>query len=123
MRIGASISVKTHRSYPSGGGGFADMGASIESVSAEDAYNFARRVTSGYRERVHVITGNLKKSIKTEKVAEGHHRIVVGEYYGVYEEYGTRYRPAHPAFVPALEEAKAIWRQQFRSTFKRAAKG
>lgn len=120
MRLKAKVSIETHRKYPAGGGGFASMGADIESLAHESAYNFARSVSAGYRARVHVITGALKASIKTEKVTEGHHKIVVGKEYGVYEEYGTRYRPGHPAFIPALEAAKAEWRKEFQTIFRRA---
>ena len=65
---------------------------------------------------VHVITGNLKKSIRTEKISGGGrkiqgYRIIAGTneegnreeaYYAAYEEQGTRFREGHPYMWTAL---------------------
>lgn len=93
--------------------------ASVRSNSAMNAYNFSRRTATSAQLRVHVITGRLKASIVSEKVGYGKHRVVVGMYYGVYEEYGTRHRPPHPYLRPALEENKALFMQDMKKVFHR----
>ena len=64
---------------------------------------------------VHVISGRLKKSIRTEKISGGGrkiqgYRIIAGTnvegdrenaYYAAYEERGTRFREGHPYMWPA----------------------
>lgn len=89
------IHVRTRRDYIRGGS--ENIVKRVESNSAQNAYNFARNVEAGYKRRVHVITGRLRASAHREKYGVGKHRVVIGAYYGVYEEYGTRYRPPHPA--------------------------
>lgn len=101
-------------------------GSSIPSIiktvrgnSAHNSYNFSRRVQTSARRRCHVITGRLRDSIKAEKISYGKHRVVVGMHYGVYEEYGTRYRPPHPFFRPAVEENKKLFMQDMKQVFHR----
>lgn len=54
------------------------------------------------RASVHVITGNLKRSIRKEREGKNRYRVVAdatnstGGGYAAYEDGGTRYRPAHP---------------------------
>lgn len=65
---------------------------------------------------VHKITGHLHDSI--HKVGLGAARAVVAEApYAGYEEFGTRYRPAHPYMRPAIEGVK--WGDILREFFKR----
>lgn len=92
---------------------------SVRSNSAMAAYNFARRTQTSARRRAHVITGRMRDSIMAEKIAYGHHRVVVGMEYGVYEEYGTRHRPPHPFFRPAVEENKVRFMQDMKKVFHR----
>lgn len=82
------------------------------------AYNYGQRVEGGARRRAHVITGHLKSSIVRVRIDKYHHRVVVGAYYGIYEEYGTRYRPPHPYFRPAVAAAKAQYHREKRRLFK-----
>lgn len=67
---------------------------------------------------MHVITGYLRSTIQQERLAYGHHRVWVGAEYGVYEEYGTRHRPPHPYFRPAVSDAKRQFISDMRRVFK-----
>src|SRR5688572_21591668 len=62
------------------------------------------------KEKVHVITGNLRRSIHTalETSTPTSATALVGTNveYAPYEEYGTRYRGAHPYLRPAFDEKK-----------------
>lgn len=111
------ITVKTRRQY----NGIDSIMKTVRSNSAAASYNFARRTATSAKRRVHVITGHLRDSIRVEKVGYGEHKVVVGAGYGVYEEYGTRYRPPHPYFRPAVEENKALFFREMQNVFKRGA--
>lgn len=110
------IVVKTRKAY--GGAGVASITKAVRSNSHAAAYNFARRGASAAKRRAHVITGYLRDSITTQMVRPGHHKIVVGAHYGVYEEYGTRHRPAHPFLRPAVQEVRAQFLADMRNVFK-----
>jgi HK97 gp10 family phage protein len=113
----AEVKIRIHTRKAYGGRGIASIQKSVRSNSHAAAYNFARRGSSAAKRRVHVITGYLRDSIHTEMVAPGHHKIVVGANYGVYEEYGTRYRPPHPYLRPAVQEVRAQYLADLRNVF------
>ena len=58
------------------------------------------------KERVHVITGNLRASIGTDFSGLNALEVRVGATaeYAPAEEFGTVFRPAHPYLTPSLEE-------------------
>ncbi|RKZ96516.1 MAG: hypothetical protein DRI97_05100 [Bacteroidetes bacterium] len=61
------------------------------------------------KERVPVDTGNLRRSI-TYEVNSGSNpyvRIGTNVRYGIYQELGTRFHPAHPYLRPALVDIAA----------------
>jgi HK97 gp10 family phage protein len=91
----------------------------LRADSAMLSYRTAETIKADARRNVHVITGNLRDSIVREKVKEKHHRIVVGMSYGAFEEYGTRFRPAHPFLRPAVERARAEFRMGVRKLVHR----
>lgn len=99
-------------------GGIPRIQRNVKANSNRAAYNFARSVQAGARRRVHVITGRLKASIERFRLGPGHHKVIVGMYYGVYEEYGTRYRPPHPYFRPAVAAAKAQFMREMKGVFR-----
>lgn len=109
------IHIRTKKQHVNGG--VENIVKKVESNSAQAAYNFARNVEAGAKRRVHVITGHLRDSIHRERLGYGKHRVVVGAYYGVYEEYGTRYRPPHPYFRPAVAAAKVQFEQDMKKVF------
>lgn len=112
----ASVVVRVRR-IPVGGG-VPRIIAAVNKNSATLAYHYAQRVEGGAKRRVHVITGNLKRSIQRYRMARGKHRVIVGMYYGVYEEYGTRYRPPHPYFRPAVRDARVAYNIEKRKVFR-----
>lgn len=111
------IRVKTTRHY--GPKHIASIQKRVQSNSSKAAYNFARSATASAKRRAHVITGNLKRSIHWVRLSEGKFVVRVGAYYGVYEEYGTRHRPPHPYFRPAVVEAKADFMRDMARVFHR----
>lgn len=117
MRTRVPINVSVHRQKRNGG--TPRIMRNVKSNSAQLAYNFARDVEAGAKRRVHVITGNLRRSIHRVRLETGKHRVIVGAHYGIYEEYGTRYRPPHPYFRPAVADAKARFRRDGRRVFTR----
>lgn len=112
------IVVKTTRTPGQVAGGIPSIIKAVRSNSHAAAYNFARRGSSAAKRRVHVITGHLRDSIHTEMIRPGHHKIVVGAHYGVYEEYGTRHRPPHPYLRPAVQEVRVQFLADMRKVFQ-----
>ena len=115
-RLGVAVHVKQRRSK-----GNKEIRQAIHRLrtnSARAAYNAARTIESSAKRRVHVRSGRLRKSIQREKIAFGKHRVIVGAFYGIYEEYGTRHEPPHPFFRPAVAEAKAKFSNDMRTVFK-----
>lgn len=112
----AGLRVKVTRQYVNGG--TRNMAVAVERNAGALAYHYAQRVEGGAKRRVHVITGNLKRSIKRVRLDKYKHEVVVGAYYGVYENYGTRYRPPHPFWDPAIREARRRYDIEKRGVFK-----
>lgn len=112
----AKVKVKTQRKYVNGGSD--NLVKTVTSNANRLAYNFAQTTEASAKRRVHVITGTLRNSIKRYKIDVGHHKVVVEAHYGVYEEYGTRYRPPHPFFRPAVEDARAKYNIEKRRIFQ-----
>ena len=76
----------------------------------------AANIQRGYQERVHVITGTLRRSATQDPQTNAiEKRIGPSVGYGKYEELGTRYRPPHPALLPAylaeLPRFMAAWKE------------
>ena len=66
-------------------------------------------VAEAARGRVPVLTGRLRDSIHVDSQDEGVY-VIAGDnkvFYGMLVEHGTRYAPAHPFLLPALEENRA----------------
>lgn len=88
----------------------------MRSDSPQVAYNTARRIMTDAKKRVHVITGKTRDSGRTERVSEGVHSIIF-EHGAVWEEYGNRFRPAHPFLRPAVEAERAEFKKQLKGLF------
>jgi HK97 gp10 family phage protein len=79
---------------------------SLQNVGHLAAYlPMAQYVAKQARDYVHVITGDLKRSIKAKKTGDNTAQVEATMPYAIYEEYGTRYRPAHPFIRPAMADA------------------
>ncbi len=74
------------------------------------------------RQRVHVVTGRLYESIQIREEGGGYVVEATAPYAG-YEEFGTRYRPPHPYFYPAVETVRPKFNAQARSTLEGALGG
>jgi HK97 gp10 family phage protein len=109
------VTISTRKQY--GGPGIPGIIKKVQGNSAQASYNFARGTEAGAKRRAHVITGHMRNSIRRERLGYGKHRVIVGAHYGVYEEYGTRHRPPHPFFRPAVREQAAIFRRAMREVF------
>jgi len=113
----------------------------LERAFAYGFLAFGYEVERSAKRNVHVITGNLRRSIHTvcylhgESIVKGQDengnatpdygshkdvQVYVGTNtgYGAYEEFGTMRRPAHPFLTPAFHEhlgkAKAIIEKQVK---------
>ena len=63
----------------------------------------AQYVAKQARDYAHVITGYMRDHIKARKAGKSA-EVVSEAKYSVFEEYGTRYRPAHPFIRPAMAD-------------------
>lgn len=87
----------------------------INSIPAGLAYDFARGVQGEARALAPVRTGHLKRSIKRTRHGHGDHEVVVGAFYGVYVNYGTRYMAAQPFWSQAVAHQRQILRGRMKS--------
>lgn len=110
------ITVRTRRQHVNGG--LQNLMLTVERNASSLAYNYGQRVEGGAKRRVHVISGRLKRSIQRIRLTKYRHRVIVGAYYGVYENYGTRYRPPHPFWEPAIREARRQYDIDKRKVFR-----
>ncbi len=102
----------------------ARLAAEIKAESNKYVRGYARAIRREARSRAAVLTGRMKRSIKTKKIAEGHYEVIVDVYYGKYVEYGTRYMHAQPFLTPAVERVKKTrtFRARLGSLIRRARK-
>lgn len=74
------------------------------------------------KEKVHVITGNLRRSIhsaiETSTPTSATALVGTNVEYAPYEEYGTRYRGPHPYLRPALDEKRVEAQGVIAAAFK-----
>ena len=66
----------------------------------------AQYVAKKARDNAHFITGYMKAHTVAEKVNDESAQVVSTAPYAGYEEFGTRYRPAHPFIRPAIVDAR-----------------
>jgi HK97 gp10 family phage protein len=71
------------------------------------AERVGRLAETSAKRRAHVITGRMRDSTHLVKTGEGKRELRADAPYSGFEEFGTRYRPAHPWFFPGLEDARA----------------
>ena len=96
--------------------GWRDVQRRIKNIDGRVLRRNAKNIELRAEIDVHVISGRLKKSIRTEKISGGGrkiqgYRIIAGTnvegdrenaHYASYEERGTRFREGHPYMWPAL---------------------
>lgn len=66
----------------------------------------AQYVAKKARENAHVITGYMRDNTVAEKVSDTKAQVVSKAHYAAFEEFGTRFRPAHPFIRPAMWDAR-----------------
>lgn len=65
---------------------------------------YAAKQARGY---AHWITGYMRDHTVAETIDESSAQVVSTAPYAAFEEFGTRFRPAHPFMRPAIEDVKA----------------
>lgn len=85
------------------------IGTAYRKALDDESKAAAERVRDGWKRRAHVVTGRYRDSIHVEKQGDKTYLVTSGVPYDIYEEYGTRRRPAHPAFEPAKEEERVAF--------------
>lgn len=73
-----------------------------------------------------VDTGDLYRSVVAQPMATrklNAYEVVVGERYGIYHEYGTRYMPARPFLTPAVEDIRPFYEDRVRQAIERSLSG
>jgi HK97 gp10 family phage protein len=78
---------------------------SLQNVGHILPLSSAQYVAKQARGYAHVITGYMKEHTVAKQTGEGKAEVVSTAPYAAYEEFGTRYRPAHPFIRPALADA------------------
>jgi len=67
----------------------------------------ARDVEARAKSTVPVDTGALKNSIRASPVSNLTWQVAVGQFYGIYVEFGTHRMPARPYLVPAVDDLRS----------------
>lgn len=76
----------------------------------DQAHRIGRDFVRVAQTYVHVLTGFLRNTIDYAYDSSTHSiSFIVGAPYGIFEEFGTRYREAHPYIRPALNTVGTIW--------------
>lgn len=75
---------------------------SLQNVGDIMALPAAQFVAKRAREYAHVITGQMRDHTVAKKIGDTKAEVVSTMPYAGYEEFGTRYRPAHPFIRPAV---------------------
>jgi HK97 gp10 family phage protein len=78
---------------------------SLQNVGHVAPLPLAQFAAKRAREYAHVITGDLQRSIEAKKTGANTAEVVATMPYAMYEEFGTRYRPAHPYLRAAMADA------------------
>jgi HK97 gp10 family phage protein len=82
----------------------------------------AKDVEARAKVRAPVDTGALKGSIQARPVDELTSEVVVGQEYGIYQEFGTVRMPARPYLRPAVEEVAPAFEQAIAQAIEEAAR-
>lgn len=97
---------------------FARIGAELGPNVTKAVVATAYEVEAGFKERVRVKTGNLRRSIHTI-VLDAYHAIVGTDVeYAPYQEYGTRFMEGRPALIPSLELSRPRFYARLRKVFR-----
>jgi len=79
---------------------------SIKNVGHIMPLPLAQLVAKKARANAHVITGYMRDHTVAESTGEASAQVISTAPYAEFEEFGTRFRPAHPFIRPAIQDAK-----------------
>ena len=96
-----------------------ELKAAIRAAAQEAVLDVAQDLADDWKARVHVISGAYRDSIHLERQADGSILVTAGVPYAHIEEFGSVYRPGHPAFVPAVEQARRTLEKTMQQAFQR----
>lgn len=87
--------------------------ARVEAAVAKAAFD----IEANAKVRAPVDTGALKNSIQASEETGNPTawRVGDGVEYGIYQEFGTRFMPAHPWLVPAVEAVRSEFLEVIKS--------
>lgn len=94
----------------------------FDDAVAEALADSAQAMEQDAKERVHVVTGQLRDSIRSTATVRGGRVTAIlsaSAPYALYEEIGTAFRPGHPYLRPALDAESDRIRGRIRSAAKR----
>lgn len=78
---------------------------------------------AGWKQRSHVDTGAYRNSITTDyKAGAQQANAFTPLNYPYWEEYGTRFRPGHPAFRPTFQEQAPLHPKRVASEIGKASR-
>jgi len=79
---------------------------SIANVGEITPLMMAQYVAKKARGYAHVITGYMKEHTVAHKISDTKAEVISTAPYAGFEEFGTRYRPAHPFIRPAIIDGR-----------------
>ncbi len=97
---------------------WSQLKSAIREAGQEAAREVAENLAADWKARVHVISGELRDSIRVERRSDGSLLVTAGVPYAHIEEFGSVYRPGHPAFVPAVEAARHTLEKTFQRVLR-----
>jgi hypothetical protein len=78
---------------------------------------------AGWKQRAHVDTSDYRNSIATDfKPGMQQANVFTNLKYPYWEEYGTRFRPGHPAFRPTFQEQAPLHPKRVATEIGKAAR-
>lgn len=80
---------------------------SIKNVGHILPLPLAQYIAKLARANAHVITGYMRDHTVAKQTGDETAEVVSTANYAAYEEFGTRFRPAHPFIRPAVSKARA----------------
>jgi HK97 gp10 family phage protein len=92
-------------------------------LTAQAVRATAFAIEAGWKRRAHVLTGAYRNSIRTMHPPGAHTAYVFTNIeYAPFEEFGTRFRPGHPAMRPAVEEQRPLYVDRMKAAMQQAAR-
>lgn len=98
---------------------FPTISARMRVLADQIVARTAAKIEAGAKVRIVtqglVDTGAMLSSVQAMRVRVLVWRVVVGQHYAVFQEFGTRFLPARPFLIPAWEAERAGFLEAMRS--------